>query len=39
VRTYEAMMSLDDLPSWKLTAGPPGTVDGSHGHAAATPAE
>ena len=21
VRTYEAMMSLDDLPSWKLTAG------------------
>jgi len=26
VRTYEAMMSLDDLPSFKFLAGPPKTV-------------
>jgi len=39
VRTYEAMMSLDDLPSWKLTAGPPGALDPAAGRAAAAPAE
>jgi ketosteroid isomerase-like protein len=38
VRTYEAMMSLDDLPSWKLTAGPPGVAAGAATSAAA-PAE
>jgi hypothetical protein len=42
VRTYEAMMSLDDLPSWKLTAGPPGTTGSAKAPAAgasAAPAE
>jgi hypothetical protein len=38
VRTYEAMMSLDDLPSWKLTAGPPGATGVSEGTAATTAA-
>jgi hypothetical protein len=27
VRTYEAMMSLDDLPSFRLTAGPASAVN------------
>jgi ketosteroid isomerase-like protein len=39
VRTYEAMMSLDDLPSWKLTAGPPGTAEGTPASTTAAPAE
>ena len=39
VRTYEAMMSLNDLPSWKLTAGPPGTTEGTPAGTTAAPAE
>ena len=31
VRTYEAMMSLDDLPSFRLTAGPSSTGDSGAG--------
>jgi hypothetical protein len=39
VRTYEAMMSLDDLPSWKLTAGPPGIAEAAPASTTAAPAE